>query len=199
MGEEPPFFEEALRRVEERLGSLVGEPIKITVHLSLDRELIDDILSVDSRMFREELRYTVWDLIKRGERDGFVLLLVHRDNEPLAFFLGYEDAELPGGYYGDDMASLIEGKGVGGSLFTLVHIYCYENGYNYFTCHTEEVDESGRRLRDWYKTMGMYLVKTTQEEGDLLRVKLTPEHIVWMYHRNVLGERNYSRTPDRDQ
>ncbi len=194
MGEEPPFFEDALRRVEERLGCLVGEPVKITAHLALDRALIDDVLRIDSHMFREELRYTVWDLIKRGEREGFFLLLVRRGKEPLAFFFGYEDVELPGGFYGDDMASLVEGKGVGGSLFTLVHIYCYENGHTHFSCHAEEVDEKGRRLRDWYKTVAeMDLVKTSREEGDLLRVKLTPEHINWMYHRHILGERNYQR------
>ncbi len=197
MSEEPPFFEEATKRAEERLSILLGEPVRISVHLSLDRKLIDDVLSIDSRMFREELRYTVWDLIKRGERKGFLLMLVHRGKEPLAFFLGYEDPELPSGFYGDDMASLVEGKGVGGSLFTLVHVYCYENGYTHFSCHTEEVDESGRRLREWYKSMGMHLVKTTAEDGDLLRVELTPEHVVWMYHRNILGEKDHSKAKSK--
>jgi len=51
------------------------------------------------------------------------------------------------------MASLNEGIGVGSSLFTLVHIYCYENGFTHFSCHSEEVDESGRKLREWYKAM----------------------------------------------
>ena len=193
MSEEPPFFEEASRRVEERLGSLLGEPVKISIHLSLDRNLIDDVLRIDSRKFREELRYTVWDLIKRGERDGFALLLVRAGKEAIAFFFGYEDADLPGGYYGDDMASMDEGRGIGSSLFTLVHIYCYENGYTHFSCHSEEVDESGRKLREWYKAMGMDLVNTTPEEGDLLRVELTPGHVSWMYHRYVLGDKRYKR------
>jgi hypothetical protein len=196
MSEEPPFFEEASRRVEERLSSLLGEPVKISVHLSLDRNLIDDVLRIDSRKFREELRYTVWDLIKRGEKEGFVLLLVRAGKEAIAFFFGYEDADLPGGYYGDDMASLNEGRGVGSSLFTLVHIYCYENGYTHFSCHSEEVDESGRKLREWYKAMGMDLVSTSPEHGDLMRVRLTPGHVNWMYHRHILGEKHYKRTPD---
>jgi hypothetical protein len=194
MGEEPPFFEEVVKKVEDRLGTLLGDPVKISVHLTFDRALIDEVIRVDSHMFREELRYTVWDLIKRGEKEGFFLLLVRQRREPLAFFFGYEDVEFPGGFYGDDMASLIEGKGVGGSLFTLVHVYCYENGYTHFSCHAEEVDEKGRRLRDWYKTVAeMDLVKASQEEGDLLRVELTPEHINWMYHRHILGEKNYQR------
>jgi hypothetical protein len=91
------------------------------------------------------------------------------------------------------MASLNEGMGVGSNLFTLVHIYCYENGYNHFSCHSEEVDESGRKLREWYRAMGMYLVETTPEEGDLLRVELTPGHVNWMYHRYILGDRQYKR------
>jgi hypothetical protein len=192
MSEEPPFFEEATRQVEEKLGRLLGDSVKISVHLSLDRKLIDDVLRIDAAKFREELRYTVWDLIKRGEREGFSLIHVKAGKEPVAFFFGYEDPALAGAYYGDDMASLNEGKGVGSSLFALVHIYCYENGYTHFSCHTEEVDESGRRLRDWYKAMGMYLVETT-EDGDLLRVELTPKHVTWMYHRYILGEKDYPK------
>jgi hypothetical protein len=193
MGEEPPFFEEAVRRVEERLGGFLGETVKISIHLSIDRKLIDDVLGIDSRKFREELWYTTWDLIKRGEKEGFTLLLVRAGKEPIAFFFGYEDADLPGGYYGDDMASLNEGMGVGSSLFTLVHIYCYENGFTHFSCHSEEVDESGRKLREWYKARGMGLVKTTPEEGDLLRVELTSGHVNWMYHHYILGDKQYKR------
>jgi hypothetical protein len=194
MGEEPPFFEEAVRRAEERLGNLLGETVKISVHLTLDRELIDDILKIDNRMFREDLRYNVWDMIKRGEKPGFFLMMVREGKAPVAFFFGYEDDELPGGFYGDDMASVVEGKGIGGSLFTLVHIYCYENGYSHFSCHAEQVDDKGRRLNDWYKTAAdMDLVKTSYEEGDLLRVKLTADHVNWMYHRQILGDKNYPR------
>jgi hypothetical protein len=129
----------------------------------------------------------------RSERPGFVLIMMRQGSELLAFFFGYEDPEIPGGYYGDTLASIVEGKGVGSSLFALVHIYCYENGYNHFTCHTEEVDEKGRTLRDWYIAMGMKHVNTTSEYGDLMRVKLTIEHVNWMFHRYILGEKQYKR------
>ena len=78
MGEEAPFFEEAVRRVEERLGGLLRETVKISIHLSIDRKLIDDVLGIDSCKFREELRYTTWDLIKRGEKERFTF----RDSQP---------------------------------------------------------------------------------------------------------------------
>ena len=193
MCEEPPFFEEASRRVEERLSTLLGEPVRISVHVSLDRKLIDEIIKIESSMFRDELRYSLWELMARSEKPGFVLIMVRRSGEPLAFFFGYEDSELHGGYYGDTLASIIEGKGVGSSLFSLVHIYCYENGYSYFTCHTEEVDEKGRKLRDWYKAMEMDHIRTTQEHGDLMRVRLTLGHANWMYHHNILGEKHYKK------
>ncbi len=197
MSEEPPFLEEASRRVEERLGSLLGEPVKVSVHVSLDRKLIDEIIKIESTMFRDELRYSLWELMARSERPGFALIMVRQGREHIAFFFGYEDPELPGGYYGDTMASTVEGKGVGSGLFALVHIYCYENGYSHFTCHTEEVDERGRKLRDWYLAMGMEHINTTPEYGDLMRVRLTPGHVNWMYHRHILGERQYRRNPDR--
>jgi hypothetical protein len=192
MSEEPPFFDEASRKVEERMGILHGEPVKISVHVSLDRKLIDEIIKIESITFRDELRYNLWELMTKSQKRGFILIMVSQGREPLAFFFGYEDDELPGGYYGDTLASLAEGKGVGSSLFALVHIYCYENGYTYFTCHTEEIDEKGRKLRDWYISRGMGYINTT-EHGDLLRVKLTPQHASWMYHRYILGEKKYKK------
>ena len=193
MSEEPPFFEEASKQVEEKLSKLLDEPVKVTVHVSLDRQQIDDIIRIESDMFRDELRYNLWELMEREGRPGFALIMVRQAREPVAFFFGYEDSELPCGYYGDTLASVIEGKGVGSSLFALVHIYCYENGYNHFTCHTEEVDEKGRKLRDWYIAMGMNYISTIPEHGDLMRVKLTPDHANWMYHRHILGEKQYKR------
>jgi hypothetical protein len=192
MSEEPPFFDEASRNVEKRLSNLLGEPVKISVHVSLDRKLIDEITKIESTMFRDELRYNLWELVTKSQKHGFVLIMVRQGVEPLAFFFGYEDKNLPGGYYGDTLASIAEGKGVGSSIFALVHIYCYENGYTHFTCHTEEIDEKGRKLRDWYISMGMEYVNTT-EYGDLLRVKLTPQHASWMYHRFILGEKKYRK------
>jgi hypothetical protein len=146
MSEEPPFFDEASGKVEERLGNLLGEPVKISVHVSLDRKLIDEITEIESTMFRDELRYDLWELIAKSRKHGFVLIMVRQGKEPLAFFFGYEDMNLPSGYYGDTLASLAEGKGVGSSLFALVHIYCYENGYT-TTCHTEETDEKEKTQR----------------------------------------------------
>ncbi len=197
MGEEPPFFEEAARQVEVKLGEQLGGSVKVSIHVAFDRPLIDDVLRIDNRMFREELRYSVWDLIKKGDKPGFFLIMVREGREPIAFFFGYEDDELPGGFYGDDMASIVEGKGIGGSLFTLVHIYCYENGYTHFSCHAEVMDDKGRRLNDWYKTAAeMEIVRTSPEEGDLLRVELTPGHVNWMYHRHILGEKDFKRIHD---
>ncbi len=60
-------------------------------------------------MFSDELRYNLWELMARSERPGFVLIMVRQGSEPLAFFFGYEDPELPGGYYGDTMASTRRG------------------------------------------------------------------------------------------
>ena len=192
MSEEPPFFEEACRKVEERLGTLLGESVKVSVHVSLDGKLIDEITKIESIMFRDELRYNLWELMANSQKRGFVLIMVRQGTEPLAFFFGYEDKYLPGGYYGDTLASVAEGKGVGSSIFALVHIYCYENGYTHFTCYTEEIDEKGRKLRDWYTSMGMEYINTT-EYGDLLRAKLTPQHVSWMYHRYILGEKKYKK------
>jgi hypothetical protein len=196
MSEEPPFFEEASKLVEDRLSNLLGESIKINVHVSLDKNLIEEIISIESSMFREELRYSFEELMARSEKPGFVLIKLIRGCETLAFFFGYEDPDLPGSYYGDTLASLIEGKGVGSNLFALVHIYCYEKGYSHFTCHTEEVDEKGRKLRDWYIAMEMKHINTTNEYGDQMRVTLSKPHINWMYHRYILGEKQYRRVPD---
>ncbi len=193
MSEEPPFFEEAIRQVEEKLGNLFGAQCKIGVHVFLDDRLAEEVQRIDRSMFRDELRYSVDELQKKGEMNGFVLIVVRFGIEPVAFFFGYEDPNFKGSYYGDTLASVVEGKGIGSSLFSLVHIYCYENGYTHFSCHTEEMDEKGRRLRDWYLGAGMQYLGTHPKEGDLMRVKLTPQHASWMHRRFILGDKQLQK------
>jgi len=179
--------------VEEKLGTLLEEPVKISVHTFLEGKMIDEIIKIESKMFRDELRYSHGELMAKNEKPGFALIMVRQRRGLLAFFFGYEDLELPGGYYGDTLASVIEGKGFGSSLFALVHIYCYEKGYSHFTCHTEEIDERGRKLRNWYRSMGMEYINTTPKYGDIMRVRLTPAHVKWMYHQHILGEKRYKK------
>jgi len=193
MSEEPPFFEEAIRQVEERLGNLFGAQCNISVHVFLDDRLADEVHRIDSNMFRDELTYSIDELRKKGEKRGFVLMVVRSGMEPVAFFFGYEDPDFEGSYYGDTLASVVEGKGIGSSLFSLVHIYCYENGYTHFSCHTEEMDEKGRRLRDWYLGAGMEYLGTHPKEGDLMRVKLTLQHASWMHKRFIMGEKQLQK------
>jgi hypothetical protein len=73
MSEEPPFLEKASKQVSEKISQLLGAPIEISVHISLDRKLINDIIKIDSYMFRKELSYNFWELIARNERPGFAL------------------------------------------------------------------------------------------------------------------------------
>jgi hypothetical protein len=190
---EPLLFTEAVMQVENRLTLLFGESCHIEVKLLIDAKLIDEIIEIESVTFRDELKYNKWEIIERARRKGFILLTLHLGKRLVAFFFGYDDPDLSGGYYGDTLASIIEGKGVGSSLFSLVHIYCYENGYSHFTCHTEEYDEKGRHLRDWYIASGMTYLGTHSEEGDQMRVRLTPQHARWMYHRFILGEKLFQR------
>ncbi len=189
MREEPPLFEEAVRQVEDRLTHLFGESCYIGINLVIDAKLTDEITEIESLTFRDELKYDRWEIIERARRKGFILLTLHVGKRLVAFFFGYDDPDLVGGYYGDTLASIVEGKGVGSSLFTLVHIYCYENGYSNFTCHTEKYDEKGRHLREWYIASGMTYQGTHPEEGDQMRVELTPRHTTWMYNRFILGEK----------
>jgi len=189
MSEDPPFFDDALRDAERVLTERVGSPIEIKVEVTLDRPLIGEIMRIEESAFREELRYSLWELIDRGRRDGFALITIREGRELVAFFFGYADPEYVGGFYGDTMASTSEGRGVGSLLFTLANIYAFEGGYTHFSCNCEERDEKGRRLRDWYVRAGMEYIGTDPKEGDLMRVALTSEHLTWMYKRFILDEK----------
>ena len=186
-------FSEAVKAAEERFTRIVGEPCTISIYSKLNDNIEGIVKGIETQQFRKELRYSHEEFLFRSRKKGFTLIMVRGYEKTLAFFFGYEDEDLPGGFYGDTLASLIEGKGLGTTLFTIVHLYCYFKGYSHFTCNTEERDEKGRRLREWYKATGMEYIKTDPKEGDLMRVRLTKEHITWMYRRFILGDKNAVR------
>jgi hypothetical protein len=189
MSEEPPDFLAAARLVKEKIASLTSSPVRIMIYNRLTPRILGEIMRLEKAGFREELQYTQGEIIERSHRSGFTAIIPESPNGALAFFFGNDDPDLPGGFYGDSLVSSAEGKGLGGSLFALVHLYCYHAGYTHFSCHAETVDEKGRRLREWYEAAGMHLVSSNSEEGDLLRVELTKEHTAWIYRRFILGEK----------
>ena len=70
---------------------------------------------------------------------------------------------------------MVEGRGIGHTLATLIIIHAENTGHNHVTLYTEEQDEKGRKLRRFYQKMGFIYLGTEPEKGDVMVMKLNPE------------------------
>ena len=131
---------------------------------------------IENRKFRQELQYSVKELVERSKKKGFTVILFELNGEPFAFDLGYTDAD-EDAYFGDSAATLIERKGVGAVLTALDALYSWEAGYKSVKCITEDEDESGRKLVEYWARYGFYVVKRDPEVGVEMRLDLTPENV----------------------
>jgi GNAT superfamily N-acetyltransferase len=185
-----PLFEDALRQAGSKLSKVMGSACTIGVHITLDEGLMAAIKAVDDSAFRAELRYEAADLMDRVNRRGFVAIVAHCAGKLLGFVYGYDDPEVEGGFYGDTLASSVEGKGVGSTMFTLMLLYCYDNGYRFLSLQTEDVDEKGRHLRRFYEALGAEYLYTDPRSGVHMRMRLDPRRLNEDYRRFILEERS---------
>jgi GNAT superfamily N-acetyltransferase len=138
---------------------------------------------VDAQKFREELRYRHEEVLEHSYIPGFLLLLVECGGQPIGIVYGYNEPE--NGFFLDTLASMVERKGIGHTLATLILVHAVNNGHSHVTLYTEEQDEKGRQLRKFYEKMGFVYLGTEPRKGDVMRLQITPEKTRELYARYI--------------
>ena len=174
---------DALKRGEERLTEKLGYPTSIIVRTILDDSNITKITEIDHSSFRAELWGTKVNLVEKSRRNNFLILIVQLQGEPIAFLYGYDDELEPNCFFLDEVATRIEGKSVGKVLILLLLVYCYHLNYQIITLYTEEQDEKGRRLREFYEHLGFTYTGTDTGMGISMRHNLDLPRLNKLYHR----------------
>ena len=176
MSLEVPVLRDALLKAEAKLSEALGGECKITIHHEFPPGLAQVVEEIETRKFRQELQYTLKELVERSMRPGFTCILFTLNGEPFAFDLGYRDNDV-GVYFGDSAATLIERKGVGAVLTALDALTSWEAGYRSVKMITEEEDQSGRRLREYWERFGFRVTGFDPKVGVEMRLDLTPVNV----------------------
>lgn len=174
MNVEALSFEETRRKAEAKLIGALGGACSIVVYHKFTKDLFKAVEEIESMRFRRELRYTREELSSRSLKKGFTCLMVYLDGEAVAFDFGYDDAE-EGAYFSDTAATLIERSGIGATLTALEALYSFEAGYRSVKMITEEEDDSGRRLREYWERFGFRVTGVDPSVGVEMRLDLGPE------------------------
>jgi len=186
--EPPPLFEDALRRAVERAEEKLEQDCTITVHTHLSDRLIAQLEAIDHEKFRRELWYTDDDFIEKTRQKDFVCLVLSVNYEPAAFLFGYDYKDDPKGFFLDEVATHIEGKGLGKILITLLFMYCYELGYDSVVLYTEDLDQEGRPLREFYEHIGFGIAATDPTLGVVMRYNIEETALKALYKRVMYAE-----------
>ena len=183
-----PLIEDALKRGEERLTEKLGESVTIGFRTYIDEKLIEKITEIDHEKFRSELWYTREELLEKSKKKDFVCLIAHIKGEPVAFLYGYDDEFDPHWFFLDEIATHLEGKGIGKVLISLLLIYCFELDYTFVTLFTEDMDENGRKLKGFYEHLGFTIMGTEPELGVIMKYKIEEQELLKLYNRVMYSE-----------
>ena len=197
MIQKPPTFAEAIQRTQRRLEETLGQGCAIDIYHALAPELVKTILYVDSQKFREELQYKQEEVLIHGSLRGFILILVHCGDESLGLAYGYDEGE--NGFFLDTLASIVEGKGIGSILATLIVIHALETNHSNVTLYTEERDEKGRRLRRFYEQIGFKYLGSKEGKGDVMHMQLDQDKIATLYTKHIAQSANGTPHQDRQE
>jgi GNAT superfamily N-acetyltransferase len=184
MSSKIPTLATALETTQKKLTEILGEHCTVKAHATLNDNLLKIIINIDNQKFREELRYEHEDILEHGRLKGFMLIIAECEDQPIGMTYGYDELQSKG-YFLDTLASMIEGKGIGRILATLLLIHCQNKGYKHVTLYTEERDEKGRQLRRFYEKMGFTYIGTEEGKGDIMQIQLTDEKVSNLYAKYV--------------
>jgi hypothetical protein len=179
-----PEYEELRKTAEEKLRKNLNGDSRVKLVKGYDEETLKIIRDIDNEKFREELQYTEDEIEERMKNKGFLCFLIYLDGKPIAFEYGYDIGE--GVYFSDSQATLIEGKGIGTTQFALEILYLYHKGYAKVKLTTEELDEQGRALRNFWERMGFVKLGEDPDGNVEMELYLTPEVAQYQYERYIL-------------
>ena len=168
-----------MERAEEKL----GQGCYITVHTNLSDELLAQLEAIDHEKFRQELWYTHDEFLEKTRQKDFICFVLSVNDDPLAFLYGYDYHADPRGFFLDEVATRIEGKGLGKILITLLFVYCYELGYSSVVLYTEDLDQEGRHLKEFYEHMGFHIETIDPNLGLVMRYSIEGKSLNTLYNR----------------
>lgn len=186
--EPPPLFEDALRQAVERAEESLEQSCSITVHAYLPEELISHLVSIDHEKFRQELWYDRDTFLEMERQKDFVCIVFSLKGEPAAFLCGYSQKADPLEFFIDEVATRVEKKGLGKILITLLFVYCYELGYDSVVLYTEDCDQGGRHLKEFYESIGFKQVANDPIKGVVMSYIIEEEALNMLYKRVMHDE-----------
>ncbi len=162
------FLNNEIKQTEKRLSEKLGSDVLIVVRHFLTAAIISKLVEIDHEKFRSELWYESNELLEKSRKKDYVCFIIYLESKPTAFLYGYDDVEDPKWFFLDEIVTLLEGKGIGKALMRLLQIYCSELGYKQIILYTEDQDDKGRHLRQFYETLGFKYMSTDNEKGDIM-------------------------------
>lgn len=180
---EIPEYKTLKKMAEEKLSKRLNGESRVKLVKGYDEDTLKIIRDIDHRKFRDELQYSGDEIGERMRKQGFLCFLIYLDGEPIAFEYGYDVAD--GVYFSDSQATLIEGKGVGTTQFALEILYLYQRGYKRVQLTTEELDEQGRALRNFWERMGFEKIGENEDCNVEMEMTLNQETAQYLYQRYI--------------
>jgi hypothetical protein len=179
-----PSFVEYLCKAEVKLSGTLDGMCRVAVYHEMNKDILKIISQIEDERFRSELRYSERELTIRSKKRGFTCFIIYLNERPIAFVFGYDDPE-EGVYFSDSAATLIERRGVASILTALEALYCIVNGYRSEKMITEDLDESGRKLREYWERFGFQVTRRNPKIGVEMRLELTLEHVSLLCNKYI--------------
>ena len=139
--------------------------------------MMSAIMEIEKKAFRRELQYSKEELSRRMKEKNFVVIMVHVSGNPVGFAIGYKDPQEASSFYMDTLATVIEKKRIGSTLYHLTAIFCFKQGFSHVTVRTEEQDDRERSPKEFYEKLGFYQIPCDPCEGIGMRKDLDQQTI----------------------
>ena len=160
------------RQLLHELASMYEGKLELVFPSEWNSECFSLFHSMEKSGFRRELHYSFEELLKNLESPELVFWFITEDNEPKIVVLGYSVLDDSKSFYLDTFAVKPRGKGIGNVVMQFLVQWAKTKQYNSIVLDTEQKDEKGIPLQQFYTKLGFEIVSVTKKGDLIMRHKL---------------------------
>ncbi|TFG29616.1 GNAT family N-acetyltransferase [Candidatus Thorarchaeota archaeon] len=156
------------KRIRTVLVPIMGEGVEIFFPETWSERYLSWYKEIEMNAFRPALTYSREEIEERLEKESVLMMFILNAGVPEGLVLGYRlEASTDDIFYLDTIAVKQKGRGIGKAILNVMFEWAKKMGFSSVQLDTEQENEIGILLCNFYQKLGFKIIYTDEETGNI--------------------------------
>ncbi|TFG99204.1 GNAT family N-acetyltransferase [Candidatus Thorarchaeota archaeon] len=162
------------KQIRTALVPILGDGVEIFFPETWSEKYLSWYKEIEKSAFRPALTYSREEIGERLEKEAVLMMFILNDSVPEGLVLGYRlEESLDDIFYLDTIAVKQKGRGLGKNILKVLFDWAKKMGFSSIQLDTEQENETGVQLSNFYQKLGFDVLYTDEETGNItMQLKL---------------------------